>query len=92
MKTVINRNAAAYLLAVRIDCFAEEFDTYDYYDVVEDRRAVIIDLANALLSNSKYLEGVRDYLKGIIEDDRGYAGKAVDLLRQIDEFIASDLL
>lgn len=87
MKTVINRNASAYLLAVKLDGFAEEYDTYDYYDVVDDRETVIREIANALLSNSKYLEGVRAYLTGIIEDDRWYVDKAKDLLRQIDEFI-----
>lgn len=86
MKTKINRNAEAYLLAVKLDSFAEEYDTYDYYDVVEDRETVIREIANALLSNSKYLEGVRAYLTGIIEDDRWYANRAADLLQQINDF------
>ena len=86
MKTKINRNAEAYLLAVKLDSFAEEYDTYDYYDVVEDRESVIREIAIALLSNSKYLEGVRAYLTGIIEDNRWYANRAADLLQQINDF------
>lgn len=86
MKTVISRSAAAYLLAVKLDAFAEEFDTYDYYDVVEDRESAIRELANALLSQSKYLEGIKAYLQEVIDDDRGYANRAADLLRQINDF------
>lgn len=86
MKTKINRNAEAYLLAVKLDSFAEEYDTYDYYDVVEDRESVIREIATALLSGSEYLDGIKAYLQGVIEDDRWYADRAADLLRQINDF------
>lgn len=86
MKTKINRNAEAYLLAVKLDSFAEEYDTYDYYDVVEDRELVIREIAIALLSGSEYLDGIKAYLQGVIEDDRWYVDRAADLLRQIKDF------
>jgi len=86
MKTKINRNAEAYLLAVKLDSFAEEYDTYDYYDVVEDRESVIREIAIALLSGSEYLDGIKAYLQGVIEDDRWYVDRAADLLRQIKDF------
>ena len=91
MKTKINRTAAAYLLAVKLDAFAEEYDTYDYYDVVENRETVIREIANALLSGSEYLEDIKAYLQGIIDDDRWYVDRAYDLLRQINEFALQQL-
>ena len=84
--TKVNLNAAAYLLAAKLDAFAEKYDTYDYYDVVEDRESAIRDIAKALLHKSKYLDGIKDYLRGVIEDDRWYVNKARELLKEIEDF------
>lgn len=84
--TLININAAAYLLAVKLDSFAEEFDTYDYYDVVENRETAIRDIANALIRRDNHLNDIKDYLRGVIEDDRWCVDKARELLKEIEDF------
>lgn len=79
------RRAAAEL-SVKIDNFAEEYDTYDYYDVVDDRFESIVNVARALMENTKYVGDIMAYLTGVIEDDCWYADKAKILLNELKKF------
>ncbi len=85
MKTM-TVNAAAYQLAVKLDRFAEEHDTYDYYDV-NDQGDMVENIAQALITNNRNrIDGIKDYLRGIIEDECWDADKAQDLLKELEEF------
>jgi len=61
---------AAELLADRLDTFAYDTDPYSYNDMVDDREQALIGLKNDLVTgNVKALDGVEEFLKGVIEAD-----------------------
>lgn len=85
--TIININAAAYLLAVKLDQFAKDFDPYGYADNVEDQAQAITGIARDLVDNHKeHIDGIKTYLKSIVEEENVYCNEAQSLLTEIAEF------
>ena len=78
---------AAELLAVRLDTFAYDTDPYSYNDMVDDREQALIGLKNDLVTgNVKALDGVEDFLKGVIEADCLESPEAGVLLSDLQAF------
>lgn len=78
---------AAELLAVRLDTFAYDTDPYSYNDMVDDREQALIGLKNDLVTgNVKALDGVEDFLKGVIEADCLESPEAGVLLGDLQAF------
>jgi hypothetical protein len=67
-------------LAIRLDEFAENFDTYEYRDAVEDRETNIHSIARNIESGE--LSGMKEMLEYAIEEDLD-AALAADLLNQL---------
>lgn len=78
---------AAELLAVRLDTFAYDTDPYSYNDMVDDREQALIGLKNDLVTGDvKALDGVEDFLKGVIEADCLESPEAGVLLGDLQAF------
>lgn len=78
---------AAELLADRLDTFAYDTDPYSYNDMIDDREQALADLKNDLVtSNNKSLDGVEDFLKGVIEADCLESAEAAVLLDDLHAF------
>lgn len=78
--------SAALALAVKLDKFGEEYDTYDYYDVVEDRETSIESTKDALITQDERIDGIKVYLQSVIDEDRWYLEEARLLLDEIEKF------
>lgn len=72
-------------LAKDLDDFAYEFDFYGYQDAVDDRAEQIESLKADLESGN--VEGLTDYLKGIIEDGEYMVPEATALLGRIEAIV-----
>ena len=78
---------AAELLANRLDNFAYDTDPYSYNDMIDDREQALADLKNDLVTgNNKSLDGVEDFLKGVIEADCLESAEAAVLLDDLHAF------
>ncbi len=78
---------AAELLADRLDTFAYDTDPYSYNDMIDDREQALADLKNDLVTgNNKSLDGVEDFLKGVIEADCLESAEAAVLLDDLHAF------
>lgn len=78
---------AAELLADRLDTFAYDTDPYSYNDMIDDREQALADLKNDLVTgNNKSLDGVEDFLKGVIEADCLESADAAVLLDDLHAF------
>lgn len=78
---------AAELLADRLDTFAYDTDPYSYNDMIDDREQALADLKNDLVTgNIKSLDGVEDFLKGVIEADCLESAEAAVLLDDLHAF------
>ena len=78
---------AAELLADRLDTFAYDTDPYSYNDMIDDREQALADLKNDLvIGNNKSLDGVEDFLKGVIEADCLESAEAAVLLDDLHAF------
>ena len=78
---------AAELLADRLDTFAYDTDPYSYNDMIDDREQALADLKNDLVTgNVKSLDGVEDFLKGVIEADCLESAEAAVLLDDLHAF------
>jgi len=78
---------AAELLADRLDTFAYDTDPYSYKDMIDDREQALADLKNDLVTgNNKSLDGVEDFLKGVIEADCLESAEAAVLLDDLHAF------
>ena len=78
---------AAELLADRLDTFAYDTDPYSYNDMIDDREQALLDLKNDLATgNNKSLDGVEDFLKGVIEADCLESADAAVLLDDLHAF------
>ena len=78
---------AAELLAVRLDAFAYDVDPYSYNDMIDDREQALVDLKEGLVTNdTKSLDGVEDYLKGVVEADCLESADASVLLADLQAF------
>lgn len=76
---------AAELLADRLDTFAYDTDPYSYNDMIDDREQA--NLKNDLvIGNIKSLDGVEDFLKGVIEADCLESAEAAVLLDDLHAF------
>lgn len=78
---------AAELLADRLDTFAYDTDPYSYNDMIDDREQALANLKNDLVTgNIKSLDGVEDFLKGVIEADCLESAEAAVLLDDLHAF------
>lgn len=78
---------AAELLADRLDTFAYDTDPYSYNDMIDDREQALADLKTDLVTgNNKSLDGVEDFLKGVIEADCLESAEAAVLLDDLHAF------
>lgn len=78
---------AAELLADRLDTFAYDTDPYSYNDMIDDREQALANLKNDLVTgNIKSLNGVEDFLKGVIEADCLESAEAAVLLDDLHAF------
>ena len=78
---------AAELLADRLDTFAYDTDPYSYNDMIDDREQALINLKNDLANgNIKSLDGIEDFLKGVIEADCLESADAAVLLDDLQDF------
>lgn len=78
---------AAELLADRLDTFAYDTDPYSYNDMIDDRVQALADLKNDLVTgNNKSLDGIEDFLKGVIEADCLESAEAAVLLDDLHAF------
>lgn len=78
---------AAELLAVRLDTFAYDTDPYSYNDMIDDREQALIGLKDDLVNgNTKSLDGIEDFLKGVIEADCLESPEAGILLADLQSF------
>ncbi|MBE7072948.1 MAG: hypothetical protein E7383_09425 [Ruminococcaceae bacterium] len=78
---------AAELLADRLDTFAYDTDPYSYNDMIDDREQALADLTRDLATgNNKSLDGVEDFLKGVIEADCLESAEAAVLLDDLHAF------
>ena len=78
---------AAELLADRLDTFAYDTDPYSYNDMIDDREQALANLKNDLvIGNIKSLDGVEDFLKGVIEADCLESAEAAVLLDDLHAF------
>lgn len=73
-------------LAAKLDEFSYDYDYYGYTDAVDDREAAVNQTKTDLLNNDN-IDGIREYLEEIIEDDdTEYVDKAKDLITEINAF------
>lgn len=78
---------AAELLADRLDTLAYDTDPYSYNDMIDDREQALANLKNDLvIGNIKSLDGVEDFLKGVIEADCLESAEAAVLLDDLHAF------
>ncbi len=78
---------AAELLADRLDTFAYDTDPYSYNDMIDDREQALANLKNDLVTgNIKSLDGVEDFLKGVIEAECLESAEAAVLLDDLHAF------
>lgn len=78
---------AAEVLAERLDTFAYDTDPYSYNDMIDDREQALIGLRDDLVTaNNKSLDGVEDFLKGVIEADCLESADAAVLLEDLHAF------
>lgn len=68
-------------LAIRLDAFSEEYDTYSYYDIVDDRGAEVDRLQDCLLSGN--VTDIKAYLQGVVDDDAYCKDEAAVLLKEL---------
>lgn len=74
----------AHELAVALDQFGYEHDTYDYWDTVDDRLSNIESLERDL-TDVKRIEDLKAYLQVIVEEDRDGAKEAAVLIRELEK-------
>ena len=81
-----------YRLAVDMDQFYWDYDTYGYWDVVESREEGVEMIYNLLLVGEVegYTESIRESVRYMIEDDPVYNRSLITLgksiLRRLDEY------
>lgn len=76
--------AEAFTLACELNSFGEEYDTYDYMDVVDDPEKAIAEFKQNLIDDNA--SGIKLYLVVVITEDRWYAKEAKELLQKIFDF------
>lgn len=71
-------------LAADLDRFSQEYDPYEYSDVVDDKEAHIQDMAKQIQTGE--VKAFRDYLKGFIEESNQpeAVSDAISLLARLD--------
>lgn len=80
-----------YLLAVKLDDFADDWDPYDYADAFPDK---IDGIENFMTGLKEYPDQIIDWLKDIIDecgewDDPEYdkyMNKANELIKEVNEW------
>ncbi len=77
---------AAERLAVKLDTFAYDTDPYSYNDAIDDREQALEGLKHDLITGDKSLEGVEEFLKGVIEADCLESPEAGVLLGELAAF------
>ena len=77
---------AAERLAVKLDNFAYDTDPYSYNDAIDDREQALEGLKHDLITGDKSLDGVEDFLKGVIEADCLESAEAAVLLDDLHAF------
>ena len=83
----LHRELDAIDLAVRLNEFGYNHDTYDYLDTVDDPETFIDKLRQDLLTGrSEIIRSIRDYLQGVIEEERYCAKEASKLLSELTNF------
>ncbi len=78
-------------LAVTIDRFGYEHDTYDYWDTVDDRLSNIENLEKDL-TDKKRIEDLKIYLQTFVDEDRDGAKEAAILIAQITQLVETEAL
>lgn len=76
--------AEAFTLACELNSFGEEYDTYDYMDVVDDPEKAIAEFKQNLIDDNA--SGIKLYLGIVITEDRWYVKEATHLLQKIFDF------
>lgn len=77
---------AAERLAVKLDTFVYDTDPYSYNDAIDDREQALEGLKHDLIIGDKSLEGVEEFLKGVIEADCLESPEAGVLLGELAAF------
>ena len=74
-------------LAIDIDQFSFDFDTYEYRDQVEDREAAVKELVASLQSGEA--NGIREWLQGVLEESEiaEDTAKAAELIERLDRLV-----
>lgn len=95
-KNIFNLEEEARKLAEKLNAFAYDTDPYTYNDMVDDYDQAFAKLKNDLISGDKSLDGVEDFLKGVIEADCLESDSARSLLKELsayrENFLNPDLI
>ena len=78
-----------YSLAVALDQFGYEHDTYDYWDSVNDRLSNIESLEKDL-TDKKRIEDLKIYLQTFVDEDRDGAKEAAILIAQLTQLVETE--
>lgn len=86
-QTLMGTPEELHQLAVALDEFAEDYDTYEYRDNIEDKEEHILSLERSLTEQDT--DSIRGYLLDFANGDRGTEGfaDAEMLLKQMDALI-----
>ena len=72
------------ILAQKIDEFGYNYDTYDYWDTVDDREANVDQLTQDLTMQKRRAD-ILAYLQFFADEDRTGAKEAKELIQQIKQ-------
>ena len=73
-------------LAADIDQFSYDYDSYGYWDAVDDRETALRELTASLQNGDA--QGVRKWLQDIVEDEPGeWTAEAAALLDRLDQLV-----
>ena len=73
-------------LAADIDQFSYDYDSYGYWDAVDDRETALRELTASLQDGDA--QGVRKWLQDIVEDEPGeWTAEATALLDRLDQLV-----
>jgi bifunctional N-acetylglucosamine-1-phosphate-uridyltransferase/glucosamine-1-phosphate-acetyltransferase GlmU-like protein len=78
----MNIEDTARKLAEKIDCFAEDYDHYEYVDDVEDPEENVKEVTACLQSGET--EGIKTWLEEIINEHANGSQEASDLMKEIE--------
>ena len=93
---LFNLEDESHKLAEKLNAFAYDTDPYTYNDMVEDYDLAFLKLKNNLINGDKSLDGVENFLKGIVEAKCLESETAKSLLKELSAFrenlLNSDLM